>query len=202
MVKSSRGKARRTEVDELIAHLADVINRLYLDSQERDGDTDEEEVSSPPPPSPHPPPPTVYSPPLGPTHAAETTSSAINVLRDSLAALSGGGGGSIAVQTSGPTVIPIMPNVHTVKASACASTAASASGSNAGGSQSSCPCDEVTLAETDIRCYTFAKLEDRDIVSTLVSGVPGAIYRRHTSRQAAEDAYAIALQAGRVSIIV
>ncbi|EIN06472.1 hypothetical protein PUNSTDRAFT_136332 [Punctularia strigosozonata HHB-11173 SS5] len=194
MVKSKRGKARRTELDEAIAHIADILNRLYMESQDDTGDSDNEEDASPSSPPPPPPPPTVYAPPRQHVQTHEELSSPIDTLRNSLAALSAGG--SISVQTSGPTVIPIMPNVHTVKPSACAasaSTAASSAPCSSGGDIHSA-CDEVGEASTsDIRW---------DIVSTLVSGVPGAIYRHHTSRQAAEDAYIIALQAGRVSIIV
>ncbi|EIN09251.1 hypothetical protein PUNSTDRAFT_134414 [Punctularia strigosozonata HHB-11173 SS5] len=214
------------ECELILAQISSLVNRLQLgngdnrrgtgpadaaesadsaDDNDNDNDNDVRVSISRPPTPPPSASGSTSCPPLAPTYHT--------VAHDHIGSVRVGssGGSTISVHASGPTVIPILPNAHALKVSAHDS--AVLTGSYAYDSEYFEPWDAKSSAPVAVapaatgpwysvvRGKAVGVFAMWETVSPLVTGVSGAIYRRHSSRQAAEQAFETALQAGNVAVI-
>ncbi|EIN12443.1 hypothetical protein PUNSTDRAFT_130702 [Punctularia strigosozonata HHB-11173 SS5] len=214
MVKQTIAAITPEECDNILAQISALVDRLQLrhgndlnDLNDRNGnvvdnaDNDDGASLATASRPPTPPPSDAGSASGRPTFAfahGNSGSAGLSPLR----------GSTIAVQTSGPTVVPILPNARFLHASAHDS--AILTGRYAYSSEycepippSPEPCRpgrSVAIAPITNGPW-YAVVRGKETVSPLVLHVSGSIYRRHPSRQSAEQAFEAALQAGDVAVV-
>ncbi|EIN03595.1 hypothetical protein PUNSTDRAFT_48050 [Punctularia strigosozonata HHB-11173 SS5] len=208
MVKQTVAAITPEECNDILAQISALVNRLQLrhgDNADANAD-DNDNVSFTSASRPPTPPPSDNGSTSHRTAPGPTT---FSIVHDNSS-----GGAAIDVRTSGPTVIPILPNAQYLKASAYDYPSFTDRYSREycepfpAGPGPAGPSTAVAIAPiVDDRWYAVVRGKSVGVfmgwetVSPFVLHVSGSIYRRHGSRQKAEQAFEAALRSGDVAVI-